>query len=73
MTPTTSGSTDYGDNAINILDYNAYMSCFGDRANTASCRNKDAADFNDDGKTDSPTDMSDFRLLFASFQNQSGD
>ncbi|MDP3988308.1 MAG: hypothetical protein Q8P80_04155 [Candidatus Levybacteria bacterium] len=61
------------DNAIDIQDYNVYLSCYDKKANTSSCANKDAVDLNDDGKTDTPTDMSDFRLLFAAFATQRGD
>lgn len=60
---------DYGDNVLDIRDYNIFVSCFGSRLNTSTCLNKEAADLNDDGVVDS----SDFTLLFASFQTQYGD
>lgn len=61
------------DNLLNIADYNIYKSCFGDKTNTSECINKENSDLNDDGKNDTRIDLSDFRLLFASFQTQSGD
>ena len=38
-----------GDNNIDPLDYNLILSCYGDKASTASCRNKDLVDFDEDG------------------------
>ena len=62
------------DNALNILDYNAYVSCFGDRAKDKNiCKDPDAVDLNDDGKTDDRTDLTDYRWLFESFKVQYGD
>ncbi|RJQ36303.1 hypothetical protein C4559_05385 [Candidatus Microgenomates bacterium] len=62
-----------GDNAIDIADYSAYLDCFGDKANSSSCKFKENADLNDDGKNDTLTDVSDFRLVFEAFKNQNGD
>lgn len=39
-------------NVLNIQDYEALRSCFESRADTPSCTNKEAVDFNDDGKVD---------------------
>ncbi|MDP3988306.1 MAG: cellulase family glycosylhydrolase [Candidatus Levybacteria bacterium] len=61
------------DNIINILDYNFYLSCYNKKVNSASCADKDAVDLNDDGKTDTPTNMTDFKFLFAAFSTQKGD
>lgn len=41
-----------GDGAINMLDYNILISCYGDSSNTANCPNYQAADINDDGIVD---------------------
>jgi len=63
-----------GDNLLNILDYNLYASCFNEKANTPTCgQYKDKVDLNDDGKNDTPQNLSDYRLLFASFATQKGD
>ena len=40
------------DGAINMLDYNALIGCYGDATNTATCPNFQAADLNDDGIVD---------------------
>lgn len=68
----TSGDIN-GDNNIGILDYNTYISCYGTKANTSSCISKSAVDLNDDGKTDSISDMSDFKLFFSGLLIQQGD
>lgn len=62
------------DNALDILDYNAYVSCFGDRAKDKNvCKDPNAVDLNDDGKTDDRSDLTDYRWLFESFKVQHGD
>lgn len=61
------------DNELNIGEYNAYVSCFGAKANTTSCPNPSIADFNDDGKLDNGDDFSDYKLLFQSFATRAGD
>ncbi|MEK7092581.1 MAG: dockerin type I domain-containing protein, partial [Patescibacteria group bacterium] len=40
------------DNQLNIADYHGLVSCFLEKANGASCVNKDNADLNEDGVTD---------------------
>lgn len=61
------------DNGFNIQDYNEYLSCFGERAKTSTCSNLEKIDINNDGKTDNSTDLTDYRWLFESFKNESGD
>src|SRR5204863_2658724 len=41
-----------GDNIIDVKDYQALVNCYGSKANTPSCLNKDAPDLNDDGVID---------------------
>ncbi|GEM_PF-6760299 len=63
-----------GDNLLDVQDYNLYVSCYKDRANTIECgKNKTNADLNDDGKNDSETDLTDYKLLFGSLKVQKGD
>lgn len=59
-----------GDNQIDIQDYEAYRSCIGKTPNTPTCEN---ADLNDDGKNDTPTNMTDYRWLFDAFKTRNGD
>lgn len=40
------------DGQLDISDYNIIISCYGSKANTSSCINKQAADINDDGVAD---------------------
>lgn len=61
------------DNVMNAEDYNAYVSCFGDKAQTPSCLFRSTVDLNDDGKTDTTTDFSDYRILLQNFSVQEGD
>lgn len=42
----------YGDNVLDILDYNALISCYGKNASKSSCMNKQAADLDDNGVID---------------------
>lgn len=37
------------DGSFDILDYTALVSCYGERADSSTCANKDAADLNSDG------------------------
>lgn len=63
-----------GDNVIDIKDYNLYVSCFNTKQDSGTCgNNRVLADLNDDGRNDTPTDLTDYKLLFASFANQKGD
>lgn len=55
------------DNVIDILDYNAYINCFGNKKNQATCLYKNASDLNDDDKIDSLLDFSDYKLLIKNF------
>jgi len=43
----------YGDNILDIKDYNILLSCYGAKAQSPSCPDKQAADFDDDGVIDS--------------------
>jgi len=52
-------------NEINLLDYNALLSCYGARA----CTTKVQADANDDGKVDEL----DLNILYAGFARRVGD
>lgn len=55
-----------GDNAINVSDYNAFISCFGDKNNTNSfCKTGNYGDFNDDGVIDGIDYNILLRSLFA--------
>ncbi len=61
--PTTAGG-DYGDNTIDISDYNMLArGCYGGKATTSSCANKEGADLNDDGKVDGI----DYNILIRTF------
>lgn len=51
-----------GDNAVNIIDYNALIGCFPG-APAGACLNKDYADLNDDGKVD----QIDLDILMSNF------
>lgn len=65
-----------GDNVMNILDYNIYTACFGDKKSNISKPSNIsciAADLNDDGQNDNKLNLSDFKLLFQSFATQKGD
>jgi len=55
--------TDYGDNILDINDYNLLLSCYGAKAMSSSCQNKQAADLNDDGIVDAV----DYNLLLRGF------
>lgn len=62
------------DNVVNILDYNAFINCYGSKFNTSSCTanpstNGSGADLNDDGKVDGV----DYNLFVRSLANQLGD
>lgn len=39
----------YGDNVLDILDYNSLLSCYGKNASKSSCENKQGADLDDNG------------------------
>lgn len=58
-----------GDNNIDALDYNIFVSCFGPKATTASCTNKATADVNDDGVVDGV----DYNLFIHSLAIRKGD
>lgn len=61
---------DYGDNVLDILDYNGIINCYLDRVNASTCTNKQAPDLDDDGKVDGV----DYNLFLRSFsQVQTGD
>lgn len=58
-----------GDNVLDVLDYNILVSCFGERADTASCLLKDQADLNDDGVIDGI----DYNIMLRNFLSREGD
>lgn len=58
-----------GDNELNVLDYNIFVSCFGPKAAAASCTNKTTADVNDDGNIDGI----DYNLFVHSLAIRKGD
>ena len=61
-------------NILDIEDWNAYVGCFGDKIdNTDTCKFKNAVDLNDDGKTDTSLDFSDYKILLQNFQTREGD
>ncbi|MBI2430615.1 MAG: hypothetical protein HYV39_01220 [Candidatus Levybacteria bacterium] len=62
-----------GNNKIDVEDYNAWLACFGDKAGTDKCLNREAVDLNDDGKTDTTTDFSDYKILLQNFAVREGD
>jgi hypothetical protein len=67
--PPTDAISSYGDNVLDISDYNMLISCYGDKATSSICPNKNAADLNDDGKIDGI----DYNILLRSFfQLQNG-
>ena len=59
------------DNVLDIQDYSAIIGCFGDKANTSSCTNKNGADLNDDGVIDGI----DYNIFLTSltFTHRNGD
>lgn len=61
----------YGDNILDISDYNVLIGCYGDNQTTSSCNDvaKVAADLNDDGKIDAV----DYNILLRSFATRDGD
>ena len=62
------------DNKIDALDYNAYTSCFGDKANDpSSCRDKTAVDLYDNGRIDGREYQMNYLLLLNSFSVREGD
>ncbi len=63
-----------GDNILDMKDYNIYVSCFNTKQDNKTCgQNRVPADLNDDGRNDTPNDLTDYKLLFASFANREGD
>lgn len=58
-----------GNNVLDVLDYNQFVPCFGNRANTSSCTNKTTADINDDGNVDGI----DYQLFVKSLSVRQGD
>ncbi|HSW48344.1 MAG TPA: hypothetical protein VLG67_04685 [Candidatus Saccharimonadales bacterium] len=52
------------DNLMDINDYNALVSCFGTKADSAGCTDKKAADLDDNGTIDGV----DYNLMFNSFK-----
>lgn len=61
------------DNSIDTQDYSAYISCFGTKINSASCLFKNNIDLNEDGTTDSLTDLRDYRILIQNITSQKGE
>ncbi len=62
--PSTPGSNGmYGDNALDISDYNMLINCYGLTSNTSSCPNWQVADLNDDGVIDGI----DYNIMLRSF------
>ncbi len=60
----------YGDNVLDILDYNALLSCYGKNAARGSCTNKQAADLDDNGIIDAI----DYNIMLRGFnQTHTGD
>lgn len=53
-----------GDNIMDLNDYRALIDCFGQKADTESCRDKTAADLDDNGVVDG----TDFNLMSSSFK-----
>ncbi len=58
-----------GDNELNMLDYNIFVSCFGAKATKASCTDKVSADVNDDEVIDGV----DYNLFAQSLAKRRGD
>ena len=54
-----------GDNSLDINDYNAFVSCFGDRALKSSCPNRLLADLDDNGVVDGL----DYNLMLISYRH----
>ncbi|HSW88288.1 MAG TPA: hypothetical protein VLG12_03945 [Candidatus Saccharimonadales bacterium] len=61
----------YGDNILDISDYNVLIGCYSDTQTAAACSSvgKSAADLNDDGKVDAI----DYNILLRSFATRDGD
>lgn len=57
------------DNKLDITDYNMLISCFGDKANTTSCIDKDSVDFDDNNIIDGV----DYNLFVRSLSIKEGD
>lgn len=55
--------TNYGDNILDIQDYNLLLSCYGAKAQSSTCMNKQAADLDDNGIIDAI----DYNLLLRAF------
>ena len=53
-----------GDNALDINDYNSFVSCFGDRSLKSSCPNRLLADLDDNGVVDGL----DYNLMLISYR-----
>lgn len=69
LTPLSMANGDINnDNQLDISDYNLLVSCFGTKANTSSCQNKNVTDINDDGKTDAI----DYNLFLRELSVQKG-
>lgn len=63
-------SSTYGDNVLDIIDYNALLSCYGRNASRSSCMNKQAADLDDNGIIDAI----DYNIMLRGFnQTHTGD
>jgi len=57
------------DNKIDLLDYNILVNCYGSKADTDSCTNKQGADINDDGTIDGI----DYNIFVRELSVQNGD
>jgi hypothetical protein len=53
-----------GDGVMDIADYNAFVNCFGDKADAPLCPNRQAADLDDNGKIDG----TDYNLMVLNFK-----
>jgi len=51
------------DDVIDVLDYNAILSCYGNKLNTPLCKNRQVADLNFDGVVD----IIDLNIIFRNF------
>ncbi|HSW87647.1 MAG TPA: hypothetical protein VLG12_00620, partial [Candidatus Saccharimonadales bacterium] len=60
----------YGDNVLDILDYNSLLSCYGRKSGSSACKDKAAADLDDNGVIDAI----DYNIMLRGFnQTHFGD